>query len=280
VVDGECVCACLTHMSGFEVAAHREKFPERIPFRLTRMLVKAMEVSGIEGNFRYTCEAVMRVLRDNRDSVMALLEAFVYDPLINWRLLTPGGPSPVRGGPDTGVETAVGSVEGHATGGVMGEGDFQTTSIHGSEGAGAASVHVNRGDRERAMQAALGACVWGVWGVKSSCVSVCRGYVCMYPPWWCMCMTAVLMSGPEGAGAPQEALNQRAVAVIRRVTAKLAGRDFVGETLGVSAQVRRLIQQAMSHENLCQCYVGWCVIGRNRTWCLGAHVMWNRCPFW
>lgn len=30
----------------------------------------------------------MTVLRDNKDSVMAMLEAFVYDPLISWRLLT------------------------------------------------------------------------------------------------------------------------------------------------------------------------------------------------
>lgn len=30
---------------------------------------------------------VMRVLRENRDSLMAMLEAFVYDPLISWRLL-------------------------------------------------------------------------------------------------------------------------------------------------------------------------------------------------
>jgi FKBP12-rapamycin complex-associated protein len=29
----------------------------------------------------------MRVLRSEKDSVMAMLEAFVYDPLINWRLL-------------------------------------------------------------------------------------------------------------------------------------------------------------------------------------------------
>uniref|UniRef100_H3G802 Serine/threonine-protein kinase TOR n=1 Tax=Phytophthora ramorum TaxID=164328 RepID=H3G802_PHYRM len=71
----------------FEVAMERDKYPEKIPFRLTRMLTQAMEVSGIEGNFRYTCEASMRVLRDNRDSLMAVLEAFVYDPLINWRLL-------------------------------------------------------------------------------------------------------------------------------------------------------------------------------------------------
>ncbi|KAF8034900.1 hypothetical protein BT93_C1046 [Corymbia citriodora subsp. variegata] len=70
----------------FEASMHREKFPEKVPFRLTRMLVKAMEVSGIEGNFRSTCENVMQVLRTNRDSVMAMMEAFVHDPLINWRL--------------------------------------------------------------------------------------------------------------------------------------------------------------------------------------------------
>jgi FKBP12-rapamycin complex-associated protein len=89
----------------FEVAMHREKFPETIPFRLTRMLTHAMEVSlisrhsfveliiyvqqvsGIEGSFRNTCEITMQVLRDNKESLMAVLEAFVYDPLINWRLM-------------------------------------------------------------------------------------------------------------------------------------------------------------------------------------------------
>lgn len=30
---------------------------------------------------------VMTVLRDNKDSLMAMLEAFVHDPLISWRLL-------------------------------------------------------------------------------------------------------------------------------------------------------------------------------------------------
>merc|ERR1712045_271296 len=50
----------------FEVAMHREKFPEKIPFRLTRMLIKAMEISGIEGSYRKTCEKTMAMLRDNR----------------------------------------------------------------------------------------------------------------------------------------------------------------------------------------------------------------------
>lgn len=71
----------------FEVAMNRDKFPEKIPFRLTRMLINAMEVTGIDGTYRCTCESVMAVLHRNKDSLMAVLEAFVYDPLLNWRLM-------------------------------------------------------------------------------------------------------------------------------------------------------------------------------------------------
>jgi phosphatidylinositol kinase/protein kinase (PI-3 family) len=71
----------------FEASMTREKYPEKVPFRLTRMMVKAMEVSGTEGNFNKTCLLTMSVLRDEKVSVMAMLEAFVFDPLINWRLL-------------------------------------------------------------------------------------------------------------------------------------------------------------------------------------------------
>ena len=53
------------------------------------MLIRAMEVSGIEGNFRTTCENTMRVMRDNKESLLAIMEAFVYDPLISFRLLNP-----------------------------------------------------------------------------------------------------------------------------------------------------------------------------------------------
>ncbi|OJJ81233.1 uncharacterized protein ASPGLDRAFT_68926 [Aspergillus glaucus CBS 516.65] len=70
----------------FEVVMHHEKYPERVPFQLTRMLIFAMEVSNIEGSYQITCEAVMRVLRENKDSLMAVLEAFIHDHLINWRL--------------------------------------------------------------------------------------------------------------------------------------------------------------------------------------------------
>lgn len=46
-----------------------------------------LQISGIEGSFRHTCEITMSVLRANKESLMAVLEAFVYDPLINWRLM-------------------------------------------------------------------------------------------------------------------------------------------------------------------------------------------------
>ncbi|ODA76987.1 hypothetical protein RJ55_07504 [Drechmeria coniospora] len=77
----------------FEIAMKRDKYPERVPFRLTRMLTYAMEVSNIEGSFRITCEHVMRVLRENKESVMAVLEAFIHDPLLTWRLTTAASPA-------------------------------------------------------------------------------------------------------------------------------------------------------------------------------------------
>jgi phosphatidylinositol kinase/protein kinase (PI-3 family) len=43
----------------------------------------------------------MRVLRANKDSVMAMLEAFVHDPLINWRLLNTADADAPEHGPES-----------------------------------------------------------------------------------------------------------------------------------------------------------------------------------
>jgi FKBP12-rapamycin complex-associated protein len=59
--------------------------------------------------------------------------------------------------------------------------------------------------------------------------------------------------------APAEVLNEKAIAVIRRVQDKLTGLDFDNDVaLDVPEQVERLIQQATSNENLCQCFIGYC----------------------
>ena len=92
----------------FEVAMNRQRFPEQVPFRLTRLLVQAMEASGTEGTFRYTCESVMRCLRKSRDSLTSLLETFVYDPLINWRLMETVAPEEVEAVKEREEERAAG----------------------------------------------------------------------------------------------------------------------------------------------------------------------------
>jgi FKBP12-rapamycin complex-associated protein len=127
----------------FDVAATRDRYPEKVPFRLTRQLVNALEACGVEGTFRVTAERMMDLIRKNSDSIMAMLEAFIYDPLLTWRIL------------------------------------------------------------------------------------------------------------PDGKDA--ESLNARAKEVVERVHAKLAGED-----LSVTAHVDQLIREAVAHENLCQCYLGWC----------------------
>ena len=73
----------------FEIAMNRNKFPEKVPFRLTRMLVKALGVSRVEGTFRIISEKVMKLLRDNIRSLLAILNTLVYDPLVSFRLMVP-----------------------------------------------------------------------------------------------------------------------------------------------------------------------------------------------
>jgi len=179
----------------FEVAMDRDKFPERIPFRLTRMLINAMEVSGIEGNFRSTCESVMRVLRDNKESVMAVLEAFVYDPLINWRLLK-----------------------------------------------GGAKIHGETTEEGKVAQPEI----------KLEADSIAQS----------MMAASTLKDTEIDSGTDEDpnsdVLNAKALSVVGRVESKLTGKDFGAGVLDVPAQVEKLIREATSHSNLCQCYIGWC----------------------
>lgn len=57
--------------------------PERVPFRLTHNMVDAMGVYGYEGPFRKSCELTLTLLRQHEDTLMTILEAFVYDPTLD-----------------------------------------------------------------------------------------------------------------------------------------------------------------------------------------------------
>ena len=62
----------------------RLRVPEIVPFRMTHTMQAALGVSGLEGAFRAGSEHVMRVMRRNKETLLTLLEAFVYDPLVDW----------------------------------------------------------------------------------------------------------------------------------------------------------------------------------------------------
>ncbi|KAK4505543.1 hypothetical protein PRZ48_003506 [Zasmidium cellare] len=64
--------------------------PEMVPFRLTRDVIDGMGATGTEGVFRRCCEFTLDAVRDDKDSIMTLLNVLRYDPLYNWTL------SPVR----------------------------------------------------------------------------------------------------------------------------------------------------------------------------------------
>lgn len=272
----------------FEVAMHREKYPERVPFRLTRMLTFAMEVSNIEGSFRTTCENVMRVLRDNKESLMAVLEAFVHDPLLTWRLNTRSSPpepsfrSERRESimavdhapsvhPDRIPHPAVtGSLSGRPPGRhrssttgtrPTGLGSAAAATMHGSAIAGGPATFDGKGGEQQNQRALQ---------VLSRVKEKLTGRDFNRP------QPGVAGSGPTPQYAAQHAGDAKGPTVGRRGSVFSAEEAEVEEEedveydeqgnkkrrteleLGVEEQVERLIREATNLENLCQHYIGWC----------------------
>ncbi|KAJ3261955.1 hypothetical protein HK103_003798 [Boothiomyces macroporosus] len=58
--------------------------PELVPFRLTRNLVHAMGITGVEGVFKRGCEETLKILQTESDFIFTLLDVFRHDPLYSW----------------------------------------------------------------------------------------------------------------------------------------------------------------------------------------------------
>ncbi len=299
----------------------RDKYPEKVPFRLTRMLIKAMEVSGIEGSYRSTCERTMTVLRESRDTLVAMLEAFVYDPLISWRLIgdteknenderisravelrvsTSNGTPTINPLLDANVN-GIGIVSGvpiDLNGGRPNVLNEPITEGHDEDAEDDASnnmllpqsvhdpFHQQMGrqtdaamsaTRARSLQMFLNIQTWAanlstdsriasIAGDERAEQIAASGSVARSRTIERSIRQRGLLSlldNEEGGLAHEEALNEKALKVIRRVQDKLAGTDFPdrdenGDPLDVVDQVQRLIVQATSLENLCQLFIGWC----------------------
>ncbi|KAJ2487676.1 phosphatidylinositol kinase- protein kinase tor1 [Coemansia sp. RSA 2050] len=216
----------------FELAAHRDKFPEKVPFRLTRMLIMPMEVSTIEGTFKFTANHTMRVLRANRDSLMAVLEAFVFDPLVSWSYIQESDNTD-----DTVAATnrrrppANANANAHANANTNGGNNcINQEQLARWSAAGRAS---------RAHYDAAGIPLGSRPDEPRGGFSHSPGY-----------------DGADDNG--WQTGNPKARTIVKRIHDKLVGTDFdPNKQLDVAAQIDRLIQQATSSENLAGLFAGW-----------------------
>lgn len=73
--------------------------PELVPFRLTHNMVDAFGAYGVDGPFRKSAELTLGILRQHEDTLMTVLETFVYDPTTDFVVKRKRGGSSVV--PDT-----------------------------------------------------------------------------------------------------------------------------------------------------------------------------------
>ena len=189
----------------------------------------------------------MTVLRENSNSLMAMLEAFLYDPLVNWKLLERlrfkekerqaarrgnkrDNDRKHRDRSDRRAEregSSNNSNNNNNNPNSTGEGNnskTSSTSQGNSSRDRGGDRERRRGERDRDRSGSLSSAA----------------------------------EDEEGDQSPE------ARTVIRRVQSKLRGTDFFdedeedAEVLDVPAQVQRLLLAATSRINLCQSYMGWC----------------------
>jgi ataxia telangiectasia mutated family protein len=88
---------------------------EVVPFRLTRDFVDGMGYTKTEGVFRRCCEFTLDALREERDSIMTLLNVLRYDPLYSWSV------SPLKAKRLQETEDDRGNADGEDKGGYLSE---------------------------------------------------------------------------------------------------------------------------------------------------------------
>eukprot|EP00796_Vickermania_ingenoplastis_P006673 gene6673-4782_t len=202
----------------FEAAQLRLLQPENVPFRLTRMLVKALEVGGINGLFRHGCVTAMGILRREGSSILALLEAFVHDPLVSWWAEE--------------LEEAPDEAQRHALAKLLERYQEQELSLNSALNQLAGSHMLHR--------------ITGSAGTMAPVARMCRetGTILYHRPQFQDCF----------ASKPQRVVNRIQQKLEGLEFRSVCG----GGALNVESQVSRLIQEARSLENICTHYPGWC----------------------
>ena len=69
----------------FDQARHLPR-PEKIPFRLTRDMIDGMGLARTNGVWSRCAEESLRVMRENKFSLLAVVDVLMQDPLESWRM--------------------------------------------------------------------------------------------------------------------------------------------------------------------------------------------------
>ncbi|KAF9550371.1 Serine/threonine-protein kinase smg1 [Mortierella hygrophila] len=244
----------------------RLRIPEIVPFRLSRNMLTSLGVTGVEGNFRIGCEQTMKVMRKNKEILVTLLEAFVYDPLVDWQIdATTGQGGGAPGGTGAGVGNGAGNIVGGGGADVNGGGGDQD-----SEGQlSSRSLGVVRRLSEESL------CSVSSMSIKSTATADSLSKRWTSSGWEPTDSSSSGLFNGQGQKLHQQdqyqqqqqqqqqqpPLHQRnayAVNILRRVRHKLEGRDFEAvKKCKVTEQVDRVIQEATNVENLANMYEGW-----------------------
>ncbi len=86
--------------------------PERVPFRLTHNMEAAMGIYRYEGPFRHCSELTLRILRQQEETLMTILEAFIYDPTLDLQKIKRKNTEAVKLNPTSVVESIRRKVRG------------------------------------------------------------------------------------------------------------------------------------------------------------------------
>lgn len=60
--------------------------PEMVPFRLTREFVDCLGMEGVDGLLRQQMEYCLRLIAQNKELFLTVLEVFLHDPLNSWKV--------------------------------------------------------------------------------------------------------------------------------------------------------------------------------------------------
>ena len=192
---------------------------------------------------------------------MAVLEAFIYDPLLDWRLVD--GKSKLR----TKTKQTTSRPD-------------STIASHDATNLMTQQAQLEQQAYETQRNAEAGAAKGGVAGATTSAAVAAAGthassksqlshqhnqsnsnhhsqHNHQHSPASPSGQNNFIAGGDDGHQS--ETMNTKALFVVNRVRDKLTGKDFdPNVTFDVPNQIDLLIKQATSNEKLCQCYIGWC----------------------